>query len=119
MAAAIAASPGRIIGYLPLRGRLGDPSRDGFVRAKAFRGRVKIRLPDLRSIRAEMARCYGAWVRKEIDDNALRSGTLGLARMAQIDQGQLLEGRIAALEARLEPAPPTKPNGGSYVARPS
>jgi hypothetical protein len=89
----------------------------GFMQAKAFRQRTKIRLGNLAAVRAELCTCYRAWVANQIDAEALRAGSLALQRIAALDQGQLLEQRVERLEERLaEPA--VKPNGGSYHARP-
>jgi hypothetical protein len=41
----------------------------------------------------------------------LRAGSLALARMRAVDEGQLIDERLAELERRLGIAAPRKPNG--------
>jgi hypothetical protein len=79
-----------------------------------FYGRQKIRLGDLRAVRREMVRCYHACVRRELDWQDFRAATLGLARIATIDQGTLLDDRVTALEQRLAELP--KANGHDHHA---
>jgi hypothetical protein len=76
----------------------------------SFRSRTRIRLGNLRSIRGEMVSAYRAWVYGQINDEALRAGTLALTRLAALDTGQLLDQRVAELERRLAGLP-AKPNG--------
>jgi len=82
------------------------------MRAKAFHDRVKIRTGNFRDVRSEMSRLYASWVRKEIDGDALRSGSLALYRMANLDQGIGIDERLAEVERRLDgTTPPGKSNG--------
>jgi hypothetical protein len=70
-------------------------------RVRSFYGRGKILLGDLRAVRNEMCRCYRAAVAKELSWGDYKAATLGLTRLATLDQGELLDRRVAELESRL------------------
>jgi hypothetical protein len=89
--------------------------RVGFVRSKAFYGRQKVHLADLRQVRAEMGVCYRAAVRQQLDWVDLRAAIAALSAMASLDQGAVADQRLAMIEERLG----TRPNGHDREARPS
>jgi hypothetical protein len=69
--------------------------------AKPFYGRPKVRLCDLRGIRAEMAFAYRACVRQELEWQDLRAAIAALSAMADIDQGLGAAQRLTEIETRL------------------
>jgi hypothetical protein len=68
---------------------------------KPFAERPKVRLDTLAGIRREMARVYRYAQRGEIGWQDATRATFILANIAKLDQGQLFEQRLAALEERL------------------
>ena len=81
------------------------------MRAKAFHERCNPRTGTFRAIRREASRLYHAWVARQITSEELRAGSLALTRMADMDQGRVLDERIAASTPELDMTRPAKPNG--------
>jgi hypothetical protein len=71
------------------------------VRAKGFCGRSKIRLGTLGNVRSEMAVAYRSAVRGELTWQDAAKAVYVLNVIAQLDQGLVVAGRIAEIEARL------------------
>jgi len=86
------------------------------VRSKGFYARDKIRLADLRSVRAEMCRCYCASVRKELDWQDLRAAIACLSAIASLDQGIGADERLRQIEEQVGLS--IRPNGHHPEARP-
>jgi hypothetical protein len=84
------------------------------VRPNLFYQRQKIRLGDLRSIRAEMCAAYRAATRREVDWQDLRAAIACLSAIASLDQGIGVDARLGEIEARLAAI---KPNGAAREAR--
>jgi hypothetical protein len=85
------------------------------VPAKSFSDRGKVRLADIRSIRAEMCAVYRACVRGEVPWPQGRIASLILVGIANLDANYHFEERLNAIEARLaeHAGRPIKPNGGA------
>jgi hypothetical protein len=70
-----------------------------------FYGRTKVRLATLGNVRGEMGIAYRSAVRGELTWEDLKAAIYALLAIARIDEGPLIEQRIAALEERLGARP--------------
>jgi hypothetical protein len=75
------------------------------VRPNHFYQRQKIRLGDLRSLRAEMCAAYRAATRREVNWQDLRAAIAALSAIASLDQGLGVDARLAEIEAKLAATP--------------
>jgi hypothetical protein len=80
-----------------------------------FYGRTKVRLNDLRSVRAEVCVAYRAAFREELDWQDLRAAIACLSAISSLDQGLGADARLAELERRLVALP--RANGHAPEAR--
>jgi len=67
----------------------------------SFYGRQKVRLATLGNVRSEMATCYRAAVRRELDWADFKAAVYGLSLIARFDEGAVFDQRLAEVEARL------------------
>jgi hypothetical protein len=74
-----------------------------------YYGRSKIRLATLGNVRTEMAKCYRSAVARELAWPDFAKAIYGLSLIARLDEGPILEQRIAELE-RMQ-LPEKRPNG--------
>jgi hypothetical protein len=84
---------------------------DPYVIRKSFAERPKVRIHTLAAIRIEMGKVYRYAQRGEITWADATRAVFILAHIAKLDQGTLLEQRLADLERRLGPV---APNGYTF-----
>jgi hypothetical protein len=82
---------------------------------KGFYHRQKIRLNDLRAVRTEMAVCYRAAVRREVDWQDLRAAIAAISAIASLDQGVGADDRLRQLEERLTGLPRSNGHAHDHV----
>jgi hypothetical protein len=75
---------------------------------RPFYTRKKIRLANLRDVRAEMGSAYKAAIRRELDWQDLRAAIAALSAIASLDQGLGADERLRMIEERLGTI---RPNG--------